>query len=67
MVLMTQTSPYRDDPQAAQQSHVLGSPSQLACQVCGHHALNQTTPTERQADEPDRLFCLLCGAHRALL
>lgn len=65
-MLMTRTSPQRDDPRVPQQPHVLGSPSELACLVCGHHALSQPQSIELGKREPERLFCLLCGAHRML-
>ena len=43
---------------------VLGTPSELACTVCGHHALSRNAPHELAS--VDRLYCLLCGAHRLL-
>lgn len=42
----------------------LGTPSELACAVCGHHALSRNGPHELAS--ADRLYCLLCGAHRLL-
>lgn len=64
---MTTSSPQRDrHPRTQQHPHVLEAPSQLACLVCGHHALSPTHPTEARAPAPDRWFCLTCGAHRVL-
>lgn len=46
--------------------NVLGNPSQLACEVCGHDALSEHAPHESGTAPSGRLFCLVCGAHRLL-
>lgn len=39
---------------------------ELACGVCGHFALSEDSPHEFAENLTDRLFCLLCGAHRLI-
>ncbi|MDR7302785.1 hypothetical protein [Haloactinomyces albus] len=38
-------------------------PSEVACEVCGHHALEEATPHEYATGLSDRLVCGVCGAH----
>ena len=40
--------------------------SELACGVCGHHALDEDSPHEFAQNLTDRLICQVCGAHRLL-
>lgn len=38
--------------------------SELACEVCGRHTLEEATPHEYATGLSDRLICGVCGAHR---
>ncbi|MBK0866871.1 MAG: hypothetical protein IJH84_10515 [Saccharopolyspora sp.] len=54
----------RTHPADPQLAPTLSLESQLACGVCGHHALTESADHDRADDPRDRLICQICGAHR---
>lgn len=40
-------------------------PSALACEVCGLHALEESSPHEYATGLGDHMLCNICGTHRA--
>lgn len=54
----------RTHPADPQMTATLSVESQLACGVCGHHALTESPDHDPSDDPRDRLICQICGAHR---